>query len=266
MEIASKYKPAEQQACADKFTKRISHLVRKSIKDLNMISHGDQVMVCMSGGKGSYGLLETLTELQKEAPVKFQHVAVILGQGQPGFYSEVLKNYFKSLKIQFYIRYQDTFSFVKKLISKVRTMYSLCSRLRRGTLYRTAKQLDITKIAPGHHKDDILKTFFLNLFFSGSLKTVPPKLFSDDKRHIFIRPLSYLQDKDLYALAYYKKFPIIPCNLCSSQKNLQRYEVKKLIAEREKSDPNRIKSMFHALSNVIPSHLLDTKMFDFKHE
>ena len=184
MEIASKYKPAEQQACADKFTKRISHLVRKSIKDLNMISHGDREMVCMSGGKGNYGLLETLTELQKEAPIKFQHVAVNL----------------------------------------------------------------------------------LNLFFSISLKTMPPKLFSDDKRHIYIRPLSYVQDKDLYALADYKKFPMIPCNLCSSQKSLQRYKVKKLIAEREKSDPNRIKSMFHALSNVIPSHLLDTKMFDFKHE
>jgi tRNA 2-thiocytidine biosynthesis protein TtcA len=232
--------------------------------DFNMIEEGDRVMVCVSGGKDSYGLLDILLKLQARAPISFELIAVNLDQKQPGFPAHILPEYLKTLGIEFHIETQDTYSIVKKVIAEGKTMCSLCSRLRRGILYRVADELKITKIALGHHRDDMLQTFFLNMFFGGKLKAMPPKLVSDDGGHIVIRPLANVAEKDLTRWAEHRQFPIIPCTLCGSQENLQRQQIGNMLREWEKKDPGRIKSMFTALHNVIPSHLMDAKHHDFR--
>jgi tRNA 2-thiocytidine biosynthesis protein TtcA len=221
-------------------------------------------MVCVSGGKDSYGLLDILLKLRARAPIDFELIAVNLDQKQPGFPAHILPEYLKTLGIEFHIETQDTYSIVKKVIAEGKTMCSLCSRLRRGILYRVADELRITKIALGHHRDDMLQTFFLNMFFGGKLKAMPPKLVSDDGGHIVIRPLANVAEKDLTRWAEHRLFPIIPCTLCGSQENLQRQQIGNMLREWEKKDPGRIKSMFTALHNVIPSHLMDAKHHDFK--
>ncbi len=248
---------------ANKLSKRLHRLTGQAIIDFNMIEAGDRVMVCMSGGKDSYGLLDILLSLQARAPIEFEIVAVNLDQGHPGFPKEILPNYLTSRGVSFHIETQDTHAIVKRVIPEGKTMCSLCSRLRRGILYRVATELKATKIALGHHRDDILQTFFLNLFFGGKLKSMPPKLVSDDGRHIVIRPLAYCEEKDLEHWAEHRSFPIIPCDLCGSQENLQRQQVKRMLQEWEKKHPGRIESMFQALSNVAPSHLLDPKLYNF---
>ncbi|MFM1850290.1 tRNA 2-thiocytidine(32) synthetase TtcA [Betaproteobacteria bacterium LSUCC0115] len=247
----------------NKLSKRLHRQVGEAIADFNMIEAGDRVMVCLSGGKDSYGLLDLLLSLQSRAPVAFELVAVNLDQGHPGFPKDTLPNYLRDLGVDFHIEEQDTYSIVKRVIPEGQTMCSLCSRLRRGTLYRVASELKATKIALGHHRDDILQTFFLNLFFGGALKSMPPKLVSDDGRHTVIRPLAYVEEEDLQAWAVHKAFPIIPCDLCGSQENLQRQQVKAMLKSWERQHPGRIESMFKALTNVKPSHLLDRALFDF---
>jgi tRNA 2-thiocytidine biosynthesis protein TtcA len=247
-----------------KLEKRLCRQVGQAIMDFNMIEEGDRVMVCVSGGKDSYGLLDILLKLQARAPIGFELIAVNLDQKQPGFPAHILPEYLKTLGIEFHIETQDTYSIVKKVIAEGKTMCSLCSRLRRGILYRVADELRITKIALGHHRDDMLQTFFLNMFFGGKLKAMPPKLVSDDGGHIVIRPLANVAEKDLTRWAEHRLFPIIPCTLCGSQENLQRQQIGNMLREWEKKDPGRIKSMFTALHNVIPSHLMDAKHHDFK--
>ena len=247
----------------NKLSKRLHRQVGEAIADFNMIEAGDRVMVCLSGGKDSYGLLDLLLSLQSRAPVAFELVAVNLDQGHPGFPKDTLPNYLRDLGVNFHIEEQDTYSIVKRVIPEGQTMCSLCSRLRRGTLYRVASELKATKIALGHHRDDILQTFFLNLFFGGALKSMPPKLVSDDGRHTVIRPLAYVEEEDLQAWAVHKAFPIIPCDLCGSQENLQRQQVKAMLKSWERQHPGRVESMFKALTNVKPSHLLDRDLFDF---
>jgi tRNA 2-thiocytidine biosynthesis protein TtcA len=247
-----------------KLEKRLCRQVGQAIMDFNMIEEGDRVMVCVSGGKDSYGLLDILLKLQARAPIGFELIAVNLDQKQPGFPAHILPEYLKTLGIEFHIETQDTYSIVKKVIAEGKTMCSLCSRLRRGILYRVADELKITKIALGHHRDDMLQTFFLNMFFGGKLKAMPPKLVSDDGGHIVIRPLANVAEKDLTRWAEHRQFPIIPCTLCGSQENLQRQQIGNMLREWEKKDPGRIKSMFTALHNVIPSHLMDAKHHDFK--
>jgi tRNA 2-thiocytidine biosynthesis protein TtcA len=247
----------------NKLSKRLHRQVGEAIADFNMIEAGDRVMVCLSGGKDSYGLLDLLLSLQSRAPVAFELVAVNLDQGHPGFPKDTLPNYLRDLGVDFHIEEQDTYSIVKRVIPEGQTMCSLCSRLRRGTLYRVASELKATKIALGHHRDDILQTFFLNLFFGGTLKSMPPKLVSDDGRHTVIRPLAYVEEEDLQAWAVHKAFPIIPCDLCGSQENLQRQQVKAMLKSWERQYPGRVESMFKALTNVKPSHLLDRTLFDF---
>jgi tRNA 2-thiocytidine biosynthesis protein TtcA len=247
----------------NKLSKRLHRQVGEAIADFNMIEAGDRVMVCLSGGKDSYGLLDLLLSLQSRAPVAFELVAVNLDQGHPGFPKDTLPNYLRDLGVAFHIEEQDTYSIVKRVIPEGQTMCSLCSRLRRGTLYRVASELKATKIALGHHRDDILQTFFLNLFFGGALKSMPPKLVSDDGRHTVIRPLAYVEEEDLQAWAVHKAFPIIPCDLCGSQENLQRQQVKAMLKSWERQHPGRVESMFKALTNVKPSHLLDRALFDF---
>jgi tRNA 2-thiocytidine biosynthesis protein TtcA len=247
----------------NKLSKRLHRQVGEAISDFNMIEAGDRVMVCLSGGKDSYGLLDLLLSLQSRAPVAFELVAVNLDQGHPGFPKDTLPNYLRDLGVDFHIEEQDTYSIVKRVIPEGQTMCSLCSRLRRGTLYRVASELKATKIALGHHRDDILQTFFLNLFFGGALKSMPPKLVSDDGRHTVIRPLAYVEEEDLQAWAVHKSFPIIPCDLCGSQENLQRQQVKAMLKSWERQHPGRVESMFKALTNVKPSHLLDRALFDF---
>jgi tRNA 2-thiocytidine biosynthesis protein TtcA len=247
----------------NKLSKRLHRQVGEAIADFNMIEAGDRVMVCLSGGKDSYGLLDLLLSLQSRAPVAFELVAVNLDQGHPGFPKDTLPNYLRDLGVDFHIEEQDTYSIVKRVIPEGQTMCSLCSRLRRGTLYRVASELKATKIALGHHRDDILQTFFLNLFFGGALKSMPPKLVSDDGRHTVIRPLAYVEEEDLQAWAVHKAFPIIPCDLCGSQENLQRQQVKAMLKSWERQHPGRVESMFKALTNVKPSHLLDRALFDF---
>ena len=247
----------------NKLSKRLHRQVGEAIADFNMIEAGDRVMVCLSGGKDSYGLLDLLLSLQSRAPVAFELVAVNLDQGHPGFPKDTLPNYLRDLGVDFHIEEQDTYSIVKRVIPEGQTMCSLCSRLRRGTLYRVASELKATKIALGHHRDDILQTFFLNLFFGGALKSMPPKLVSDDGRHTVIRPLAYVEEEDLQAWAVHKAFPIIPCDLCGSQENLQRQQVKAMLKSWERQHPGRVESMFKALTNVKPSHLLDRDLFDF---
>jgi tRNA 2-thiocytidine biosynthesis protein TtcA len=248
---------------AHKLAKRLRRQVGEAIADFGMIQEGDKVMVCLSGGKDSYGLLDVLLALREKAPVSFDLVAVNLDQKQPGFPEHVLPEYLSRLGVQFKIVEQDTYSVVKRVLPEGKTLCSLCSRLRRGVLYRVAGELGATKIALGHHRDDILATFFLNLFFGGKLKAMPPKLKSDDGKHIVIRPLAYVKEDDLAAFAGEKAFPIIPCNLCGSQEHLQRRQVRELLRQWEKQHPGRVESILHALGDVRASHLLDRKLFDF---
>ena len=248
---------------ANKLAKRLRRLVGDAIVDFNMIGEGDRVMVCLSGGKDSYGMLEVLLALQEKAPVRFELIAVNLDQKQPGFPEEVLPEYLRARGVPFRIVEQDTYRIVKRVIAEGKTMCSLCSRLRRGILYRVASELGATKIALGHHRDDILATFFLNLFYAGKLKAMPPKLVSDDGRHVVIRPLAYVPESDLVAYAELKRFPIIPCTLCGSQMNLQRQVVGAMLREWQKKHPGRIESILRALSDVRASHLMDRGLFDF---
>ena len=247
-----------------KLEKRLCRLVGEAIVDYNMIEEGDKIMVCMSGGKDSYGMLDILLKMQARAPIKFELIAVNLDQKQPGFPADVLPKYLSELGVPFRIETQDTYSIVKEKIPEGKTMCSLCSRLRRGILYRVAGELGCNKIALGHHRDDILQTFFLNMFFGGKLKSMPPKLVSDGGDHMVIRPLAYVAEKDLARWATYRQFPIIPCTLCGSQDGLQRQVVGQMLRDWEKKFPGRIENMFAALQNVVPSHLLDHSKFDFK--
>ncbi|WP_150667851.1 tRNA 2-thiocytidine(32) synthetase TtcA [Pandoraea anhela] len=249
----------------NKLEKRLFRLTGQAIGDYNMIEQGDRVMVCMSGGKDSYAMLDILLKLRERAPIDFSIVAVNLDQKQPGFPEHVLPDYFRSIGVDFHIENQDTYSIVKRVVPEGKTTCSLCSRLRRGILYRVAGELGATKIALGHHRDDIIETLFLNIFYGGKLKGMPPKLQSDDGKNVVIRPLAYVREPDLERYAEYKQFPIIPCTLCGSQPNLKRAEMKSLIRLWEKQHPGRIKSIFSALSNVVPSHLMDTNLHDFKH-
>ena len=247
----------------NKLEKRLLRLTGQAITQFNMIEAGDKVMVCLSGGKDSYGLLDVLLLLRERAPIDFNLVAVNLDQKQPGFPEEVLPEYLSRKGVPFHIEAQDTYSIVKRVIVEGKTMCSLCSRLRRGILYRVAGELGATKIALGHHRDDILGTFFLNLFYGGRLKAMPPKLVSDDGKHIVIRPLAYVEEADLARYAEVKAFPIIPCNLCGSQVNLKRQEIKRMLTEWQKRYPGRVENTFNALARVTPSHLMDTALFDF---
>lgn len=247
----------------NKLQKRLRRQVGEAIQDYNMIEAGDKVMVCLSGGKDSYGMLDILMSLQRSAPIEFELVAVNLDQKQPGFPEEVLPAYLDTLGIEYHILEKDTYSIVKSVIPEGKTTCGLCSRLRRGTLYGFAQEIGATKIALGHHRDDIMETLFLNMFFGGALKAMPPKLLSDDKQNIVIRPLAYCEESDLVDYAEQKGFPIIPCNLCGSQENLQRQAVKQMLREWEKKFPGRIESIFAAIKNVAPSQLADTSLFDF---
>ncbi len=257
--------PAHDKARLEnnKLAKRLARETTRAISDYNMISAGDRVMVCLSGGKDSYSMLDLLLTLRTRAPFDFDIIAVNLDQKQPGFPAHVLPDYLTGLGVPFHIETQDTYSIVKRIIPEGKTTCSLCSRLRRGILYRVATELGATKIALGHHRDDILGTFFLNLFYGAKLKAMPPKLVSDDGRHTVIRPLAYVPESDLVAYADLKQFPIIPCNLCGSQENLKRREVGRMIQEWDRKHPGRSWSIFNALSNVAPSHLMDTGLFDF---
>ena len=247
-----------------KLEKRLCRQVGQAIMDYHMIEEGDRVMVCVSGGKDSYAMLDLLLKMQQRAPINFELIAVNLDQKQPGFPDHILPEYLKQLGVPFHIETQDTYSIVKKVIPEGKTMCSLCSRLRRGILYRVADELKVTKIALGHHRDDILQTFFLNMFFGGKLKGMPPKLVSDDGGHIVIRPLANVVEKDLVRWAEHRAFPIIPCTLCGSQENLQRKQIGNMLRDWEKQHPGRVESMFTALQNVVPSHLMDTKLHDFE--
>ena len=255
--------PRKAEYESGKLAKRIRRQVGEAIADFNMIQAGDKVMVCLSGGKDSHGLLDVLISLQTKAPVEFELIAVNLDQKQPGFPQHVLPEYLRSRGIAFRIVEQDTYSVVKRVIPEGQTMCSLCSRLRRGVLYRVAAELGATKIALGHHRDDILATFFLNLFHGGQLKAMPAKLVSDDGKHVVIRPLAYVAEADLAAYAEARRFPIIPCTLCGSQDNLQRKQVGEILREWQRRHPGRIESIVRALTEVRPSHLLDRKLFDF---
>lgn len=242
---------------------RLRGLVGKAIEDFRMIEAGDRVMVCLSGGKDSYTLLDILMSLQRSAPVDFELIAVNLDQKQPGFPEHVLPDYLKALGVPFHIIEQDTYSVVKRVIPEGRTMCGLCSRLRRGALYSYAAANGITKIALGHHRDDIVETLFLNMFFGGKLKAMPPKLRSNDGRHVVIRPLAYVAEQDIVRYANARAFPLIPCTLCGSQANLQRMEIKQMLREWEQRYPGRTETLFSSIRNVVPSHLADPAIFDF---
>ena len=242
---------------------RLRGLVGKAIEDYAMIAEGDRVMVCLSGGKDSYTLLDVLLSLQRSAPIRFDLVAVNLDQKQPGFPAHVLPDYLGALGVPFEILEQDTYSVVKRVVPEGRTMCGLCSRLRRGRLYRYAAENGITKVALGHHRDDIVETLFLNLFFGGRMKSMPPKLLSEDGRHVVIRPLAYVPEREIDRYARAREFPIIPCKLCGSQDNLQRVAVKRMLAEWEREFPGRTETIFSAMRNVATSHLADPASFDF---
>ena len=248
----------------NKLAKRLRRQVGEAISDFEMIGDGDKVMVCLSGGKDSYAMLDVLLSLQQHAPVDFELVAVNLDQKHPGFPAHVLPDYLASRSVPFRIIEQDTYSVVKRVIPEGKTMCGLCSRMRRGILYRVASEIGATRIALGHHRDDILETFFLNLFHGGRLKAMPPKLVSDDGHHVVIRPLAYCREKDLENYAAFKAFPIIPCNLCGSQDKLQRQVVKGMLRQWDKQTPGRLETMFAALQRISPSHLLDPAQFDFR--
>ncbi|NJL83812.1 MAG: tRNA 2-thiocytidine(32) synthetase TtcA [Chloroflexaceae bacterium] len=248
-----------------KLQAKLRGLVGKAIADYHLIEAGDRIMVCVSGGKDSHTMLELLMSLQRSAPVEFEILAVNLDQKQPGFPPEVLPEYFESLGVPYRIVEQDTYSVVQRLIEPGKTMCSLCSRLRRGILYRVATEEGATKIALGHHRDDILETLFLNMFFGGQLKSMPPKLLSDDGQQVVIRPLAYCSERDIQRYANARQFPIIPCNLCGSQENLQRAKIKQMLQAWEREDPGRLDNLFHSLQTVVPSHLCDRDLFDFAH-
>ncbi|OSM99553.1 MULTISPECIES: tRNA 2-thiocytidine(32) synthetase TtcA [Lonsdalea] len=254
----------KQQYNLNKLQKRLRRNVGEAIAAFNMIEDGDRIMVCLSGGKDSYTMLEILRNLQQSAPIQFSLVAVNLDQKQPGFPEHVLPEYLDSLGVEYKIVEENTYGIVKEKVPEGKTTCSLCSRLRRGILYRTATELGATKIALGHHRDDILQTLFLNMFYGGKLKGMPPKLMSDDGKHVVIRPLAYCREKDIERFAEAKHFPIIPCNLCGSQPNLQRQVIKDLLRDWDKRYPGRIETMFTAIQNVVPSHLADETLFDFK--
>ncbi len=248
----------------NKLEKKLCRLVGQAIGDFGMIEEGDKVMVCVSGGKDSYAMLDILMKLRERAPINFEIVAVNLDQKQPNFPAEILPNYLKSLGVQYHIEEQDTYSIVKRVIPEGKTTCGLCSRLRRGILYRVADELGATKIALGHHRDDILETLMLNMFYAGKLKGMPPKLRSDDGKHIVIRPLAYVPEKLLERYAADMNFPIIPCDLCGSQPNLQRQVMKEMLRDWEKKHPGRVENLFRSMHHIVPSHLMDGEAFDFK--
>jgi len=248
----------------NKLEKKLCRLVGQAIGDFGMIEDGDKVMVCVSGGKDSYAMLDILLKLRERAPINFEIVAVNLDQKQPNFPAEILPNYLKSLGVSFHIEEQDTYSIVKRVIPEGKTTCGLCSRLRRGILYRVADELGATKIALGHHRDDILETLMLNMFYAGKLKGMPPKLRSDDGKHIVIRPLAYVPEKLLERYAADMNFPIIPCDLCGSQPNLQRQAMKQMLRDWEKQHPGRVENLFRSMHHIVPSHLMDGEAFDFQ--
>jgi tRNA 2-thiocytidine biosynthesis protein TtcA len=256
---------AEQKEAfeANKLSKRLHRQVGQAIVDFNMIEEGDRVMVCLSGGKDSYGLLDILIGLQKRAPINFELIAVNLDQKQPGYPEHVLPEYLAGVGVPFHIENQDTYSIVKRVVPEGATMCSLCSRLRRGILYRVAGELRATKIALGHHRDDIVVTLLMNMFFGARMKGMPPKLVSDDGRHVVIRPLAYVAEADLARWAEYKQFPIIPCTLCGSQDDLQRAQIKTMIQQWEKTHPGRIDNMLKAMGHIVPSHMMDRALHPF---
>lgn len=248
----------------NKLQKRLRREVGQAIADFNMIEEGDKIMVCLSGGKDSYTMLDILRSLQRDAPVNFELFAVNLDQKQPGFPEHVIPEYLKKEGVPFHIIEEDTYSVVKSIIPEGKTTCSLCSRLRRGNLYTYAEEIGANKIALGHHRDDIMETLFLNMFYAGKLKSMPPKLLSDNGKHVVIRPLAYCREKDIIRFSQYKQFPIIPCNLCGSQENLQRNAIKAMLQEWDRKFPGRLETIFSAVQNVVPSHLADTQLFDFK--
>ena len=248
----------------NKLRKRLRRLTGQAIADYNMIEDGDRVMVCLSGGKDSYTMLHILLHLQRSAPIQFEIIAVNLDQKQPGFPEHVLPEYLESLGVAYYVLERDTYSVVRSVIPEGKTTCGLCSRLRRGTLYGFAEEIGAQKIALGHHRDDIVETLFLNLFFGGKLKAMPPKLLSDNKKNVVIRPLAYCKESDIEAYAKREAYPIIPCNLCGSQENLQRVEVKRMLRDWEKQYPGRTETIFKSLANVSPSQLADRELFDFE--
>jgi len=248
----------------NKLQKRLRRYVGRAIEDYTMIEEGDRVMVCLSGGKDSYGMLDILMNLQSSAPINFDLVAVNMDQKQPGFPEQVLPNYLDSLGIEYYIVEKDTYSVVKEKIPEGKTTCGLCSRLRRGTLYAFAEEINCNKIALGHHRDDMVETLFLNMFYGSKMASMPPKLLADDKRNIVIRPMAYCKETDLQQYAQIKEFPIIPCNLCGSQENLQRQNIKLMLQQWEKTQPGRVGSIFGAMQNIAPSQLADKKFFDFE--
>lgn len=260
---AASRRELRQRYESNKLAKRLRSSVGAAIGDYNMIEAGDRVMVCLSGGKDSYALLDILLALREKAPIAFELIAFNLDQKQPGFPDHVLPEYLSRRGVRFHIETQDTYSVVKRVVPEGKTTCGLCSRLRRGIIYRIASELGCTKIALGHHRDDLLQTVFLNMFHGGKLKGMPPKLVSDDGRHIVIRPLAYVSEADLEAYAELRQFPIIPCNLCGSQSNLQRQVIKEMLREWERKFPGRIETMFRALQNVVPSHLADRTLYDF---
>ena len=263
--MAAPDKAADKAAYeANKLSKRLHRLVGQAIADFRMIEDGDKVMVCVSGGKDSHALLDILLELRRRAPVRFDLVAVNLDQKQPGFPAEVLPDYLSRLGVPFHIENQDTYSTVKRLIPEGKTMCSLCSRLRRGILYRVASELGATKVALGHHRDDMVQTLFMNMFFGGRMKGMPPKLVSDDGRHIVIRPLAYVAEADLERWAAHRQYPIIPCTLCGSQDNLQRVQTRQMLLDWEKRYPGRIDNLFNAMGKLTPSHLMDRSLYPFE--
>ncbi|MDE2234883.1 MAG: tRNA 2-thiocytidine(32) synthetase TtcA [Gammaproteobacteria bacterium] len=255
--------PQKHSVNSNKLEKRLRRLTGKAIQDFNMIEAGDRVMVCLSGGKDSYTLLDILLKLRECAPVEFEILAVNLDQKQPGFPEHVLPGYLADIGVPFHILEQDTYSVVKRVIPEGKTTCGLCSRLRRGALYTFAARQGVSKIALGHHRGDIMETFFLNLFYGGKLKAMPPKLRSDNGRHVVIRPLAYCDEHDIAKYAALREFPLIPCNLCGSQPHLQRKAVKAMLAEWDREYPGRCNSIFAALQNVVPSHLADPGLFDF---
>jgi tRNA 2-thiocytidine biosynthesis protein TtcA len=254
---------AKQAFEINKLSKRLHRLVGQAVTDFNMIEEGDKVMVCLSGGKDSYTLLDILINMQQRAPIRFELIAVNLDQKQPGFPEHILPEYLKSRGVPFHIENQDTYSIVKRLIPEGKTMCSLCSRLRRGILYRVAGELGATKVALGHHRDDMIQTLFMNMFFGSKMKGMPPKLVSDDGKNIVIRPLAYVAETDIERWAAHRQFPIIPCSLCGNQENLQRVQIKAMLRDWDRRFPGRIDNLYTAMGNIVPSHMMDRNLYPF---